>query len=113
MKAILQAVAALAALLVTGAIHYHVHPLTEVNTVLGALAVAFSFWPGMILGYLVLALKRSRGENEPEVPAAAGICAMLWFVYLFRALTLLVHLPGLSNWTQAPVEWLVSVFERF
>src|SRR6185437_7697969 len=102
-----------AAVIVTKAIHYHVHPLTEINTVLGALAVAFSFWPGMILGYLVLALKRSRGEKEPDVPAAAGICAMLWFVYLFRALTLLIHLPVLSNWTQAPVGWLVNFFDHF
>lgn len=97
--------------IVTGAIHYRVHPITEINTFGSAIGVAFSFWPGMLIGYLAIYIER--GEKEPDVPAAAAICAFLWFVYLFRAITLLVGLPILSDWTHAPVNWLVKFFEFF
>ncbi len=110
---IAQVVAGALAGIVTGAIHYKVHPLTEINTVGSAIAVAFSFWPGMIIGYLAIQIERIGGEDEPSPPAAAAICALLWFVYLFRATTLLIGLPVLSDWTQAPVEWLVRFFELF
>jgi hypothetical protein len=98
---------------VTGAIHYQVHPITEIDTFGHALAVAFSFWPGMLIGYLGIYIERVGGEEEPDVPAAAAICAFLWFAYLFRAITLLIGLPVLSDWTQGPVNWLVKFFELF
>ncbi len=75
--------------------------------------MAFSFWPGMILGYLAMSIDRSGGENESTPPAASAICALLWFVYLFRALTLLIGLPILSNWTEVPINLIVRFFEIF
>jgi|GEM_PF-5120358 hypothetical protein len=102
------------ALTIEGLIHYHVYPITEVNTVKGALIVAFSFWPGMFIGYLSMWIQANvAGEKDPDPSAAAALCALLWFVYLFRAATLLIGLPVLSNWTQAPVGWIVSLFEFF
>jgi hypothetical protein len=102
------------ALLVEGIIHYDVHPITEVNTVKDALLVAFSFWPGIIVGYAAIWIEtRLARWREPEPPAAAALCAVLWFVYLFRAATLLIGLPVLSDWTQQPVNWLVRFFELF
>lgn len=106
-------VATAIAILVTGLIHYKVHDLTEIDTFWGAIGVAFSFWPGMILGYLAMAIERIGGKEEPTPPAAAAICALLWFVYLFRALTLLIGLPVLSNWTAVPVSLIVKFFEIF
>lgn len=100
------------ALLVEGLIHYKVYPITEVNTVRGALLVAFSFWPGMLLGYLSMWIQRKLADDEnPDPSAAAALCALLWFVYLFRAATLALGVPALSNWTQAPVGWIVRFFE--
>ena len=100
------------ALSVEGLIHYQVYPITEVNTVKGALIVAFSFWPGMILGYFSMWIQKTvAGEEDPDPSAVAALCALLWFVYLFRAATLAVGLPVLSNWTQAPVTWIVNFFE--
>jgi hypothetical protein len=100
------------ALLVEGAIHYEIHPINAVNTATGALIVAFSFWPGMLVGYLSIWIQRHIAKDEePDTPAAAALCAAMWFVYLFRALTLAVGLPALSNWTQAPVNWMVRFFE--
>jgi hypothetical protein len=100
------------ALSVEGLIHYHVYPITEVNTAKGALIVAFSFWPGMLLGYASVWFQANlAGEEDPDPSAAAALCAFLWFVYLFRAATLAIGLPALSNWTQAPVGWIVGIFE--
>lgn len=111
---VVQVVGGALALLVEGAIHYEVHPITAVNTVRGALAVAFSFWPGMLVGYVVVWINTHvAGDEHPDAPAAAALCAVLWFVYLFRAATLLIGLPILSDWTQAPVNWLVKFFELF
>ena len=102
------------ALTIEGLIHYHVYPITEVNTVKGALIVAFSFWPGMLIGYTSMWIQANvAGEKDPDPSVAAALCALLWFVYLFRAATLLIGLPVLSNWTQAPVGWIVSLFEFF
>lgn len=102
------------ALTVEGLIHYKIYPITEVNTVMGALIVAFSFWPGMILGYFSMWLQTAfAGEEDPDPSAAAALCAFLWFVYLFRAATLAIGLPGLSDWTQTPVNWIVKFFEFF
>lgn len=114
MKFIIQTAALTVTFFVVRFISYKIHPLSDVNTFWGAIVVAFSFWPGILLGYLALHIQRIArpNENEPqEVPVAAAICSMLWFVYLFRALTLLIHLPVLSNWTQVPVELLVRFFE--
>ena len=112
MKFLIQFVGLFLALSIEGLIHYQVFPITEVNTAMGALMVAFSFWPGMIIGYLSMWVQRTvAGDDNPDPSAAAALCALLWFVYLFRAATLLVGLPGLSNWTQAPVSWIVSLFE--
>lgn len=100
------------ALTIEGLIHYQVYPITEVNTVKGALIVAFSFWPGMLVGYASMWIQANVvGEEDPDPSAAAALCALLWFVYLFRAATLLIGMPVLSNWTQAPVEWIVGLFE--
>jgi hypothetical protein len=100
------------ALLVEGAIHYEIYPLTSINTARDAVIVAFSFWPGIIVGYLsVWIQKHLAKEEEPDVPVAAALCSVMWFIYLFRALTLAVGLPSLSNWTEAPVHWLVHFFE--
>lgn len=113
LKLIAQIVTGTLAGIVTGAIHYQVHSITEIDTFGNALAVAFSFWPGMLMGYLGIYIERLGGEEEPDVPAAAAICAFLWFIYLFRAITLLIGLPALSNWTEGPVNWLVKFFELF
>ena len=106
-----QLVAAVLAFVLADLIHYEIHPLTSINTVGGALVVAFSYLPGVLIGYLVIWIEQKAGEDDPDVPVAAVICGLLWFVYLFRALTLLVGLPGLSNWTQAPAELLVRILE--
>jgi len=56
-----------------------VHPITEVNTVAGALAVAFSFWPEMLVGSLAIWINTHlAGEEHPDAPAAAALCAVLW-----------------------------------
>jgi hypothetical protein len=107
----IQILAGALALLVEGAINYKVYPINQIDTVWGALVVAFSFWPGMLIAYASIGIQRWAGEKEPDVPAAAAICAMLWFIYLFRALTLAIGLPMLSNWTQWPVDVLVNFFE--
>src|SRR5258708_20078500 len=100
------------ALLVEGAIHYEIHPINAIDTAKDALIVAFSFWPGMLVGYLAIWIqKHIAKDEEPDAPAAAALCAAMWFVYLFRALTLAVGLPSLSNWTQTPVNWLVLFFD--
>ena len=101
------------ALLVTGAIHYHLHSLTAINTFGHALVVSFSFWPGMFLGYLAMKVVRFSGLNESPPSVASAICAFFWFIYLFRAITLLVKMPQLSNWTEGPVFWLVYFFDLF
>ena len=102
------------ALWVEGLIHYTLHPLNAVNTAGGALIVAFSYWPGMLIGYVSIWLQRKVDPDEPpDTPAAAAICALLWFIYLFRAFTLLIHLPSLSNWTEIPANWLVRFFAMF
>ena len=101
------------ATILTGVIHYNVHAITEINTFWSAVAVAFSFWPGMLIGYLVIYLKERGGDDDPAPPVTAVICALFWFVYLFRAATLLIGLPILSNWTQKPVDLLVKFFEFF
>lgn len=102
------------ALLVEGAIHYQIHPINTVNTAKDAVIVAFSFWPGMIVGYLAVWIQQNLAKDEEaDAPAAAALCALMWFVYLFRALTLVLGLPMLSNWTQSPVNWLVRFFEMF
>lgn len=112
MRFLAQCIGFFLALLVEGLIHYKVYPITEVNTVRGALIVAFSFWPAMLVGYLSVWLQRKiAGEEEPDPPAAAALCAVLWFVYLFRAITLAVGVPALSNWTESPVRWIVKFFE--
>jgi len=109
-----QVLAGALAMIIEGLIHYKVHPINEVNTVKDAFIVAFSFWPGMLIGYLVIWIQRHLArDEEPEAPAAAALCAVLWFVYLLRALTLLMGLPVLSNWTQQPVTWIVKFFELF
>jgi len=95
-------------------LHYDIHPITDINTSIGALFVAFSFWPGMIVGYFAMWVwKHWAKDEEPEPPAAAALYAVLWFIYLFRALTLFIGLPVLSNLTQVPVDWLVKIFESF
>jgi hypothetical protein len=102
------------ALLVEGVISYQFHPLNAVNTPRDALIVAFSYWPGMLIGYLSIWLQRkATPEEDPDTPAAAAICAVLWFVYAFRALTLLIHARWLSNWTEAPANWIVKFFSLF
>lgn len=112
LKFLAQVLGGALALLVEGAIHYEIHPINAVNTVKDALIVAFSFWPGVIVGYLAVWIQRHLAKDEePDAPAAAALCALMWFVYLFRALTLAVGLPVLSNWTQSPVTWLVRFFE--
>ena len=102
------------ALTVEGLIHYQIYPITEVNTAKGALIVAFSFWPGMILGYFSMWIQKTiAGEEYPDPSAASALCALLWFVYLFRAAPLALGLPVLSEWTQTPVNWIVNIFEFF
>lgn len=100
------------AFLAERAIHYKIHPFTSVDTVKDALIVAFSFWPGILIAYLSMWIATTLGgEKDVDAPAAGAICSMLWFVYLFRAITLLIHLPGLSNWTEAPAVWIAKSFE--
>jgi hypothetical protein len=100
------------ALLVEGAIHYEIHPINAIDTAKDALIVAFSFWPGMLVGYLSIWIQKHVAKDDaPDAPAAAALCALMWFVYLLRALTLVIGLPSLSNWTQTPVNWLVRFFE--
>jgi hypothetical protein len=94
-----------------GLVQYHVQPLTSVNTVGGALLVAVSFIPGMLVGGAAVWFQKRARIEEPDVPAASAICSLLWFVYLFRAATLLIGLPVLSNWAQKPVEILVKILE--
>ena len=110
LRLLFQVAALLATAFVLQLIDYKIHPLSDVNTFWGAIAVAFSFLPGILLGYLALSLQRvatrEKAENQ-DPPTPALICSLLWFVYLFRAATLLIHLPALSNWTQAPVEAIV------
>lgn len=112
LKFLAQVLGGALALLVEGAIHYQIHPISAVGTAKDALIVAFSFWPGMLVGYLAIWIQRlSAKDEEPDAPVASVLCALMWFVYLFRALTLAVSLPSLSNWTQTPVDWLVRFFE--
>jgi len=114
LKLLAQIFAGALALLVEGAIHYKIHPINEVSTATGAVIVAFSFWPGMIVGYVAVLIQRHLAKDEEtDAPAAAALCGVMWFVYLFRALTLVIGLPVLSNWTQAPVNWLVRFFEMW
>jgi hypothetical protein len=106
-----QLAAALVILLLTGLIHYQVRPLNSVDTAGGAFILALSCFPGIIIGYAIVAIQRRSGDDDPDVPVAALICALLWFVYLFRGLTLLLGLPGLSNWIEGPVDVLVKGIE--
>jgi hypothetical protein len=109
----IQVLAGILACFVTGVIHFKVQPITKINTTANAVAVAFSFWPGLIVGHIAIYFGRLIGEDELKLSVASEICALLWFVYLFRAATLLLGLPILSNWTQAPVNLLVKFFELF
>ena len=110
-KLLWQIAAAVVIVFLTDLIHYHVHSLRSVHTFSGALIVAVSFLPGVIIGYLIVWIQRKSGEEEPDVPVAGVICALLWFVYLFRALTILVGLPALSNWMGGPSDFLINGLE--
>lgn len=106
-----QMAAALIILLLTDLIHYEIRPLNSVDTVGGALILALSCFPGVVIGHAIIGIQRRLGDDDPDVPVAALICALLWFVYLFRALTLLIGLPGLSNWMEGGVDALVEGIE--
>jgi hypothetical protein len=109
-----QTIGAALVVIVEATIHYKIHPITAVNTPRDAIIVAFSFLPGVFIAYASIWLQqRITSDDEPEVPAAGALCSVMWFVYVFRALTLAIGLPGLSNWTEAPVNWTVRFFELF
>jgi hypothetical protein len=110
---VVQVVAGILATVVTGVIHYKVHPLTEIDTFGNAVAVAFSFWPGLIVAHIAIYIGRIVGEDELKLSVASEACALLWFVYLFRAGTLLLELPVLSDWTRVPVNIIVRFFDIF
>ncbi|MEE9139261.1 MAG: hypothetical protein V3U18_00615 [Alphaproteobacteria bacterium] len=110
---ITQIVALVLAGLVTAGIHFHLHPLTRIHTVGDAVASAFSFGPGMIIGYLGLSVERLLGKDDPTPSAAAAICVVFFGLGLYRAATLLIRRSDLSDWTIIPLRTLVGFLELF
>jgi hypothetical protein len=69
-----QVFAGILACFVTGLIHFKVQPFTKINTPVNAVAVAFSFWPGLIVGHIAIYLGRLIGEDELKLSLASEIC---------------------------------------
>ncbi len=97
----------------TAGIHYNLHSLIKIYTVGDSMATAFSFLPGMFIGYAGTYVERLGGKDTPTPSVAAAICLIFFVLGLFRAATLLLKVSDISNWTRVPLEGLVAIFDVF
>ncbi len=98
---------------VIAAIHYNLHSLNQVNTIPDAVVAAFSFAPGIVIGYLAIHLQRLLGKDDPAPTFAFLISFAFFALCLFRAATMFVRMSYLSDWTRVPVNALVDLFDVF
>lgn len=97
----------------TAGVHFNLHSLIKIYTVGDAMATAFSFMPGMLIGYAGTYVERLAGKDSPTPSLAAAICLIFFLIGLFRAVTLLFKFSHLSEWTRVPLDGLVAFFNVF